>query len=330
LAQNGRGTSRIQAYWINLDTRIDRSFQMQSSLDKSEVEADVDAHRVSAVDCIADAALIKAAGLGTIVSTASNNVCAGDVPEIESIFGDRGKGKEKPVRVVEVACTLSHITAIWNAYISGNEYAMILEDDVLLDADHSDRFKPYELRSLVSDLQRQMPKGFLVQLYCNNPWMRTQEMLKMPTRTAVHTRYFCHGAQQYLVSRPCMRSILERYAPDVLKEGADISRQDLQDAFVNTLKQNEVLWIAEPAIYTVCPHFISSRPYGVQIDGVSSIAMDPNGRPLASETPESLFDYFYANIADKEAEAPSLQNKWNFVKDFKTHPHAVLGFRIKG
>lgn len=92
-----------------------------------------------------------------------NNLCHYQVNEIPSVLEGRGSGTtnhvrpwEGPVRIVEIAVTMSHVLAVALSYYDNYEYTLIIEDDVMLDnADRTNRFRPHALQRLAQELSYQ-------------------------------------------------------------------------------------------------------------------------------------------------------------------------------
>lgn len=91
--------SNIQIYWINLDRSIDRKTFMESQFIQYDIQ---NAHRISAID-----------GITFNTKNAKYTHAKNDIYLSNN----------------ELACTMSHINAIKQAYSDNVEYAIIMEDD---------------------------------------------------------------------------------------------------------------------------------------------------------------------------------------------------------
>ena len=163
----------IQVYWINLDTRMDRRRKMEESYTTNSpwMEHVVNyKRRVSAFTCqdvyemITTSARMQS--MFTFVKPSRhdiNNVCHYQVNEIPSVLEGRGSGTtdhvrpwEGPVRIVEIAVTMSHVLAVALSYYDNYEYTLIIEDDVMMDnADRTNCFRPHALQRLAQELSYQ-------------------------------------------------------------------------------------------------------------------------------------------------------------------------------
>ena len=108
------------------------------------------------------------------ITSEDNKFCHYRVNELPSSFHGRGAGTTDPIRIVEIATTMSHILAIALAYhdTTENEYAVIIEDNVMLDnIDRVNRFRPAAIQSLATKMNASLTDtnyNWLVHLYCNN------------------------------------------------------------------------------------------------------------------------------------------------------------------
>jgi len=112
----------------------------------------------------------------------------------------------------EVACTLSHLKAINLAYQSGDETALILEDDVIV----SEKFAQYW-----DDYSASAPKDWeVLQFYVNNEYIQTH----LSNIADGWVRWFPDhwGTTAYIINRQGMEAILNKAVDNELMEKGDI------------------------------------------------------------------------------------------------------------
>ena len=182
----------------------------------------------------------------------AKNVCDYRVNEIQSLLTGRGTSTplipqqpwQGPLRIVEIACTLSHIYAIYMAYLDTTTnqtqsdevhpkhagVALILEDDMMLDnVDRINRFRPIGIKKLIQQLSSihhdddtttsrnnkdddtKSNNDWLVQLYCNNGDTFLPCLNFFEINTLIKTHHFCLGTQMYLLNTYAMERILRTY-----------------------------------------------------------------------------------------------------------------------
>ena len=112
----------------------------------------------------------------------------------------------------EVACTLSHLKAINLAYQSGDETALILEDDVIV----SEKFAQYW-----DDYSASAPKDWeVLQFYVNNKYIQAH----LSNIADGWVRWFPDhwGTTAYIINRQGMEAILNKAVDNELMEKGDI------------------------------------------------------------------------------------------------------------
>lgn len=119
-------------YFINLDTSDDRATALRKNVASlpHDLQTKVELHRVPAVTVTEVEELVENDGLyfkGGVRLT----------------HGARSYDDIKTYRYHEVACTLSHLKAIQQAYIDGHEMVMILEDDAVITKDLMENWESY-------------------------------------------------------------------------------------------------------------------------------------------------------------------------------------------
>ena len=120
-------------------------------------------------------------------TTKDNQFCHYRVQDLHSAFHGRGAGTTELLRIVEIATTMSHILAIAFAYhetTTEQEYAVIIEDDVMLDnVDRVNRFRPAAIQSLATKMMTSFEDkndaNWLVHLYCNNAVSQPSQVMTL-------------------------------------------------------------------------------------------------------------------------------------------------------
>jgi GR25 family glycosyltransferase involved in LPS biosynthesis len=163
-------------YYINLDRSIDRKTKMEEQFNKYEVN---NATRISAVD-------------GKNISSMKE----GFIPGLGSYSNSFNMTK------AELGCTLSHLKAIKQAYDSGLDNVLILEDDTSLD------LMPLWSIEKLSDLVKILPEWEIVK-FGNT----------LCSHKLVNIEYYvfgnhCWGAWTYLINRRGMKSIIDIFFPN--------------------------------------------------------------------------------------------------------------------
>ena len=122
---------QLPIFWINLDRSIDRRNKMESMFASTAKLARIDSwkhQRISAADTNHVTKMFERG-----VLTTSREVCSSHCDKWY-----RGR-----VLLKEVAVTVSHVYAITAAYQAGVEMALILEDDIVIEADFFTHWREY-------------------------------------------------------------------------------------------------------------------------------------------------------------------------------------------
>jgi GR25 family glycosyltransferase involved in LPS biosynthesis len=119
--------SNITVYWINLDRSYDRRKNMTDMFSKYKIEN----IRINGYD-------------GKILNSYKDIECTSYITDCE------------------LGCTLSHLTAIKTAYENNEEYAIIMEDDIIIDYCDSWKHKICEIIDIVHD------DWEIIKLHCSN------------------------------------------------------------------------------------------------------------------------------------------------------------------
>ena len=146
----------MHMYYINLDRSIERRehFESNMALLPQELSAALRLKRVAAIDRT-DVDFLLSNGTLTL-----NNVKPSG-PET------RREGQRILYTNYEIACTLSHLKTIMQAYSDGHEFAMIVEDDAILTVDFLRKWEAYALLA---------PKDWtILQWTTNNPGVNRKE-----------------------------------------------------------------------------------------------------------------------------------------------------------
>ena len=168
-------------YYVNLDRSNDRKKYMEESFSNHGIE---NYKRISAID-------------GKHLTNLKGGVLNG----IKFINKCMNLGT-----FCQVAVCLSHIKAILQAYNDGVEYAVIMEDDIVLDL-----MPKWELS--ISDIINHCPNMNIIQLFTSslpiyNQLLQSNALLHKKPR-GVNNIYF-YGAVCYIISRKGMEELLKR------------------------------------------------------------------------------------------------------------------------
>ncbi len=177
--------STIHVYWINLDIAIDRRMKMEHHLHDYR-NTRVRAYNTS--DTRFEISKIPHAGVKFYTSTKSTKMSK--------------KHREHSYSYKELACTLSHMKAIQQAYNDGHEMALVLEDDVQF-LPHFWTIIPYLLKAAPADWD-------ILQLYTTH--LRAMNHLCNLKDPWIHWKPYFWGAQGYIINRKGMRKILTQFS----------------------------------------------------------------------------------------------------------------------
>jgi len=169
-----------KVFWINLDRCVERRDAMLAKFSRYGVERK---ERVTAIDGRVEAA-VRAATDDEIAASADT----------------------KPFR--ELACTLSHLSAIKCAYDQGLDEALIMEDDVNF------RFCPYWRCPLPKLLAQRPHNTNIVQLAWitdHNNWRNNTYGAARAGAHFVARQGGVYCAMAYFITRDAMRALIERH-----------------------------------------------------------------------------------------------------------------------
>jgi GR25 family glycosyltransferase involved in LPS biosynthesis len=130
----------------------------------------------------------------------------------------RYEHRQRPITGGELACTISHLNAIYNAYCAGVETALICEDDLDFgDTDAADLQFLVEMLPLdASCLQLCVNPGSTIKALVEYHISTGEIIIPKHPENAVlfdHPRlrgYTCHSTQAYFITRAGMKAICER------------------------------------------------------------------------------------------------------------------------
>ena len=208
-ADRGRMKKTLHLYFINLDKSADRAAALKeniASLSWKNSQSTFQLHRVPAITVNEVKELYTNGSLyfkqmeqqeslkqnGNIINTIHN--------ETKLIDRARTPADINTFTFHEVACTLSHLRAIKQAYDDGQEMAIILEDDALISQDFVDNWESYA---------DQAPSDWQIL-----QWMTSNTFVN---KRAIHThddfwmswRWYFWGAVLYSIRREGMERIIE-------------------------------------------------------------------------------------------------------------------------
>jgi hypothetical protein len=188
-----KNLSYIPVYYINLDTSTDRRKEMENELETYGV---INYHRIPAVNG-RDQEQLK-----NLISTAKNTTD------------------------VQLATTMSHMKAIYTAYKNGDDYAIILEDDMSFST------VPFWKKTIL-EIVENLPLDWTIlnigQINCQNG-----EMIN-------HTEKNCYSACAYLINKKGMENI-EKYISEKKdpqsRDYKGVSRGSSDDNFNNNFNDS--------------------------------------------------------------------------------------------
>ena len=103
----------------------------------------------------------------------------------------------------EIACSLSHLKAIYSAYKNGDKHALIMEDDIY------NSFE-YLWKDSIEDIIKFKPRNVeCIQLHCINPDIINKMLLKKERFVKWCEQSW--GAGCYYITRKGMRKIVKKY-----------------------------------------------------------------------------------------------------------------------
>ena len=178
-------SSSIPVYWINLDRAIDRRIKMEHHL-RDYRNTRVRAYNTSS----ARFKISKIPHDGVHFYTATK----------DTITYKKRLAREYSYK--ELACTLSHVKAIQQAYDDGHEIALISEDDVEFLPQFWTLF-PYFMKTAPLDWD-------VLQLYTTH--MRALKHVCKLDDPWIHWKPYFWGAQGYIMNRKGMRKILTQFS----------------------------------------------------------------------------------------------------------------------
>lgn len=173
--------SNFPIYYINLDRSIER--RVNFFKDISRVKPDVSITRISAID--------------------GKNIKSKAKGKIQDMTFECKMNHSETVEVL--ACTLSHLSAIYTAYHRGEDIALILEDDASLDLI---AFWPKTLGEIVNAAP---PDAEIIHLYSPKITLRSPNS---PSFTPFHVEEGHWHTVAYVINRQGMKSIMKNCFPD--------------------------------------------------------------------------------------------------------------------
>jgi len=188
-------------YYINLERSPERSLFMEQQFKQYEIK---NYYRVNAIDYTQISNLY--------IGNTNDDIIKQYVNKCQQ-FTNRPDVIEGRTRQGEVACALSHFKAIIEAYNNNENYAIIMEDDVMLDKFSISNFN---LKKLVDTIQ--IP-WYLIQLQCINIITLKRIMYGEydldhdlpPDLCRCHDINNRSSAGVYLISRDGMKYIIDHF-----------------------------------------------------------------------------------------------------------------------
>lgn len=145
--------------------------------------------------------------------------------------GEANESTIANMTLVEVACSLSHLTAIRRAYEAGEDSVLVTEDDVTFE-----RFDFAFFHAITEAMRHVADWALVVQLYTMGAPSTRRGLLALEPRRIV--RGYGYGTLAYVINRACMSRVLD------------------QAAHFDASTMSE----ADTLVYTHCRPYMVSRP----------------------------------------------------------------------
>lgn len=145
--------------------------------------------------------------------------------------GEANESTIANMTLVEVACSLSHLTAIRRAYDAGEDFVLVTEDDVTFE-----RFDFAFFHAIIEAMRHVPEWPLVVQLYTMGAPSTRRGLLALEPRRIV--RGYGYGTMAYVINRACMGRVLD------------------QTAHFDASTMSE----ADTLVYTYCRPYMVSRP----------------------------------------------------------------------
>jgi len=111
--------------------------------------------------------------------------------------------------LVEIACSISHLKAIFTAYKNNDRFAVICEDDIFF-------LRQPNIAKIIKTAQQQIPDFSIIQLYSIGPIAeKIYQFEKIPFIPYVHGLW---STAAYLISRKGMENILDTFIGNEYKQ----------------------------------------------------------------------------------------------------------------
>lgn len=218
----------LPVYWINLDSAEDRADFMRKQL--SQLHG-IQGTRISAATPASTTSMENDGSLTVHAHIIDRCGANGDC------FKFHSRPKPKFSRV-ELSCTISHLLAIETAYKNGDDFALILEDDLVL---------PEYLKESIDEILPQCPPDWgIIQLTPKSAGVLKQLVHIVDPFVRWMPQYF--GTGSYLISRSGMKALLSKF-----------SSIDHESAKQRTFVLPHDVLVADELLYMFCSSYTYTR-----------------------------------------------------------------------
>ena len=184
----------------------------------------------------------------------------------------------------EVCCLLSHLKAIYIAYMAGHQFAIISEDD----------FFVLEMPNFLEIAKRAPPDWNIIQLFVSGIGLTNYEQFYNHPTPFVRYQYEYWGTVIYMINRDGMHTLLQKYMP--------MHRDDLKWEQVKIQLKNNIgkFCAADYALYDPVNTYTYTRPH---------FNIEKNNENQMNR--KSDHDAIHAKISDAVAGYFSMYKTWH-------------------
>lgn len=317
----------LHFYFINLDESTDRAMALTQSIANLSLkpQSSLQVHRVSAVT-VDEVKEMYRNGLLYFKQA------EGDTKHNRTKLIDRARTPSdyNTFTFHEVACTLSHLRAIKQAYDDGQEAAFIIEDDALISQDFIDNWESYA---------DQAPSDWQILQWITNNIYANKRALHTYNDFWMSWRCYFWGTAFYTIRRDGMERIIDAsYKKSVIGHA---NRTSASHAEGWIFSEPQVV-TADSLVYYLTKTYTSTYPWitlqncsstimhGFREDytfGKSSIKSPPpkltNSHLAAIKRPETIAVVMNLRLTDITSSADEIQSLLVDVETFSSiHPHS--------
>jgi GR25 family glycosyltransferase involved in LPS biosynthesis len=240
--------SNIPIYWINLDSEIERKIRFETVINNYGIFN----KRISAI--------------------VGNNI---DINEIKKSYKIN-----KKISKNEIACTLSHIKAIREAYNDNLEYVIIMEDDCNFEYLENKKYSLYNLKNENNDWD-------IIQLCITAKDNINNEICDYFKNNKLHLMkipdlYECWGTVSYLLNKRGMQKIIYNFDKN------------------KNIKVSDITIYKNLNRYLTLPYF--TYYYTTEMKTCINDRKKTQKNLLLEDKSKIFWDIFYKNLKDKPTE----------------------------